>query len=59
MKANTYKILHRAIEDGIAYGIRRAHKHTDTPSEDVLEHEIDNAIWNEIHEYFTFDTPEE
>jgi len=59
MKPNTYNILRNAIEQGIAYGVRRAHKHTDTPNEATLEHEIDMAVWNEIHEYFTFETPEE
>jgi hypothetical protein len=47
-------ILEQCIETGIARGIRRAHKHTDNPSIDVLTHEIDNAIWLEIYTYFDF-----
>ena len=59
MKPKTYNILRDAIERGISYGVRRAYKHTDTPSEATLEHEIDMAIWNEIHECFDFKTNNE
>ena len=55
MKPKTYQILQNAIEAGISYSIRRAHKHTDHPSEDHLEVELDLAIWNEIHEVFEFE----
>jgi len=59
MTPKTYNILRNAIEQGVSYGIRRAHKHTDTPNEATLEHEIDIAIWNEIHEYFNFEDEKE
>jgi len=54
LKANTYAVLARAVEEGLDYGYRRAYKHTDTPSEDGLKEEIRLAIMNEICEVFEF-----
>ena len=57
MRAKTRTILQNAIEWGIEAGLRRAHKHTDTPSEAVIEAEIDRAIWENIDEVFISHTP--
>lgn len=54
MKPNTYEILRRAVEEGIAYGYRRAHKHTDAPSDDALFEALEQAIMGSISEMFTF-----
>lgn len=32
----SYSIVSHAVEQGISLGYRRAHKHTDTPSEDLI-----------------------
>ena len=48
------ELLARTIENGIAAGIRRAHKHTDKPSQAELEAAIEAAIWLEIDELFDF-----
>jgi len=55
MKVNTYKILERAVEEGINYGYKRAHKHTDTPTIVQLSEEIHNAIMNNIAEVIDFE----
>jgi hypothetical protein len=55
MKANTYKILQDCIENGIRRGWNRAHKHTDTPEENVVFDRIEDAIMLEINEYFVFE----
>jgi hypothetical protein len=55
MKANTYKILQDCIENGIRCGWNRAHKHTDTPEENVVFDRIEDAIMLEINEYFVFE----
>lgn len=55
MKPRTFAIFEIAIEEGIEYGWRRAHKHTDSPSEDTIKEEISNAIFSELHKYFSFD----
>lgn len=57
MKANIRMILERCIEDGIAHGYRRAHKHVDNPSEGAIIDNISSAIWLEIDTYFNFEEP--
>jgi hypothetical protein len=52
-----YNIVRDCVISGIRYGIRRAHKHTDEPSEDLLESEIHSAIMMELDEKFEFETP--
>ena len=49
------KVLEMCIEAGINLGYNRAHKHTDDPSEDVMKTQIEQAIWNEIYEWFDFE----
>jgi hypothetical protein len=55
MKVNTYKILERAVEEGIDYGYMRAHKHTDTPTIVQISQEIHSAIMNNISEVINFE----
>ena len=59
LRANTYAILTRAVEEGIAYGWRRAHKYEDSPSEAVIQDCIDTAVMNAICEVFVFDYNDE
>jgi hypothetical protein len=54
MKANEYKLLVRCIEDGVQYGWNRAHKHTDEPDEELIKQQIEQAVINEICEWFEF-----
>jgi len=55
MRVKTHEVLARAVEEGIAYGYTRAHKHTDTPAEDYLKTELYQAVMNSICEMFDFD----
>lgn len=55
MKPKDFKILVRCVEDGVAYGYSRAHKHTDTPTDEVVRDQIENAVIDEICEWFYFD----
>lgn len=57
MRANIRGILERCIEDGIAHGYRRAHKHVENPSEGAIADNISDAIWLEIDSYFNFEEP--
>ena len=52
MKPKLHLVLELAIKNGIDYGWNRAHKHTDTPSEDLIKQEMEEAIWHEIYEWF-------
>lgn len=54
MKPKSYQLLIQCIEDGVAYGYSRAHKHTDNPSEDMIKDNIENGVLNAIHEWFYF-----
>lgn len=55
MKINAYRVIERAVEEGIAYGHRRAHKHTNTPSESSLFEELHRAIMLELSEIIEWD----
>ena len=48
-------ILEDAIDRGIERGLRRAYKHTDTPSQHEIIEQIKNAVWGDIHEVFEFE----
>lgn len=55
LKVRTYPVLCRAVEEGVAYGWQRAHKHVDAPDAQTIEQQIVTAVVNEICEYFDFD----
>ena len=55
MRAKTYTILTRAIEEGFRRGYRRAFKYADNPSENTIEENVLNAIMGDICEVFDFD----
>jgi hypothetical protein len=55
MKPRMDRLLEMCIENGIDYGIRRAHKHTDDPTEEMIKEEILNAIRIELYEWFEFE----
>jgi hypothetical protein len=54
MVVRAYPILRRAVEEGVAYGYRRAHKHTDAPAVHAIEEHIVSAVMNEVCDYFDF-----
>ena len=55
MKAKTYQLIQECVENGVQLGFNRAHKHTDTPSNDELQNKIIDSVMLEICEWFTFD----
>jgi hypothetical protein len=55
VKINAYEIIARAVEEGVAYGYRRAHKYTDKPTEDALCQEIAQAVTGELCEVLKFE----
>jgi hypothetical protein len=55
MKVRAYPVLSRAVEEGVAYGWRRAHKHNNTPDVATIEEQIVSAVLNEVCQYFDFD----
>lgn len=59
MKVNAYAVLCRAVEEGIAIGWMRAHKHTDKPTELEIKDQIEQAVMGAICEYFEFEEREQ
>ena len=49
-----YRVLSEAVERGVAYGYNRAHKHTDTPSEEAVKQQVYDAVMQELSEAFDF-----
>lgn len=54
MQAKEYKVMEMCVENGVAYGIRRAYKHINNPSQEQIEKEIYQAVMTEICEWFDF-----
>jgi hypothetical protein len=48
VKLKSYSIISQAVEDGVAYGYRRAHKHTDTPGEEGIKQAIYEAVTSQL-----------
>jgi len=57
MKPKFHVILSQAIEEGVKRGYRRAYKHNEDPSEEVICDTIEDCVMGSLYEYFDF--PEE
>ena len=57
MRVKFRVILDQAISEGVKIGYRRAFKHNEDPSEEVICETIEDCVMSQIYEYFTF--PEE
>ena len=57
MTPDTYKVICMAVEDGVAIGVRRAHKYEE-PSQDALIETISQEVINQICEWFKFQDPQ-
>lgn len=47
---DAYRVIARAVEEGVKYGWNRAHKHTDNPRPDHVQSEIESAVMNSLSE---------
>lgn len=60
MEANSYRVMERAVEEGVRHGWHRSFKHLDpgqAPSEGSAVGTITDAVMLHISEYFNFDSP--
>jgi hypothetical protein len=55
MKAKEYNLIVQCVENGVRTGWNRAHKHTDTPDDEAIQQAIEDAVMNEICEWFDFE----
>jgi len=54
MQVKEYTVLTDCVERGVAFGMARAYKHTDTPTPEYIKRQIEDAVLVEISEYFNF-----
>jgi len=59
MKPKFRVILEIALEQGIRRGYRRAFKHNEDPSEEVICDTIEECVMSSLYEYFTFPNDED
>ena len=51
----TYRSIEDAVDRGVAYGIRRAYKHTGNPSEATLQENIERGVMNALSDVIDFE----
>jgi len=54
IRLDTYAVISRAVEEGVAYGLRRAWKHDDSPNEEALQQHVESAVMNSLCEVIKF-----
>jgi hypothetical protein len=55
MKAKEYNLIVQCIEIGVMLGWNRARKHNENPDPETIRNEIEQAVLNEICEWFNFE----
>ena len=55
MKPKIHKVLEIAVEQGVSYGYRRAHKHIENPTEGAIIDSIVEQVMNSLNEWFEFE----
>ena len=55
MSPDAYKVMVMAVETGVALGVRRAYKQAAKPSEDQIAAMVEQAVLDEICEWFRFE----
>jgi hypothetical protein len=56
MKPKPRLVLELCIKQGIDYGWQRAYKYTDTPNENAIKQEIEEAIWQQVWDWFEMES---
>lgn len=55
VRVRVYEVVCRAVEEGIRLGITRAHKHTDEPSRDAIQENIEREVMTSLCEVLAFE----
>ena len=55
MKAKEYNLIAQCVETGVMLGWNRAHKHEENPEPQYIRDQIENAVMNEICQWFDFE----
>ena len=51
---NSYVIVDRAVEEGVALGYMRSHKHTDNPDAESFKEHLHREVMNSLCEVLRF-----
>lgn len=54
VRVRAYAVITDAVERACAYGVERAHKHTDTPSRTAIAEECERAVMSALVEVLDF-----
>lgn len=61
VRVRAYDVVRRAVDEGVAYGVRRAFKHSATPPTeaeiDAIRQAVEDAVMNELCEVIDFPEP--
>lgn len=57
MTPKTIDVLKMCIDNGTNVGVYRAFKHNDNPPHELLTEKVEQAIWEQLHEWFDFEPP--
>ena len=55
MKADEYRVLEEAINEGVNWGFVRAYKHHEAPTEDQMKEAVKQAVMGAIVDWFVLD----
>jgi hypothetical protein len=55
MKAKEYNLIAQCVETGVMLGWNRAHKYDENPDPEAIRNAIEQAVLNEICEWFDFE----
>lgn len=55
LRLRSFIIVDNAVAEGVNYGWRRAHKHTDNPDESTIIYEIQHAVMLALEEIINFE----
>lgn len=55
MKPREYQLMQECVDRGVSYGLHRAKKHLESPSDEQFKEAIAEAVMASVAEYWTFD----
>jgi len=55
MKANEYKVLEEAVDEGVNWGFAKAYKHHEAPSEEQVREAVKAAVMASVCDWFSLE----
>ena len=54
MRADEYRVMELAVEEGVLHGFARAYKYNDAPDEEQMREAVISAVMSSICDWFNF-----